>query len=157
MKKFNLGTGVNNQSGDDGKTVGNKLNQNFLEIILACFGQNLWDGSDERLIDMSLLKTTTKKSLLEAINELSEKGVKKILLGDLIMGESVEYDLPENSLLMAIDFSGSGYLKTGSNSGKEDYGSIQGEGVLNFGFLKIPKIWLEADSDGSVEIIVFKK
>lgn len=157
MKKFNLGTGVNNQSGDDGKTVGNKLNENFQEMLLACFGQDLWDGSEERLIDMSLLKTTIKKSLLEAINELSEKGMKKVNVLTLIGGVSVEYFLPDNSLLMAIDVSGSGYLKIGSNSGLEDYGSIQGEGVLNFGFLKVGKVWLEADSDSSVEIIVFKK
>jgi hypothetical protein len=157
MKKFNLGTGSNNQTGDDGKTVGLKLNSNFQELFLAAFGQDLWSVDDEKLIDLSLLETVVKTSLLHAVNEVNKKGLKVAKKINLVANTPVEYVMQSDSYLMAVDFSGTGILKIGSSSGLEDYGDLEGNGVLSFSFLKASSIWLEASSLGVVDIIVFNK
>lgn len=70
MKKFDLGTGNNTKTGDDGQAVGNKLNENFAELVKAIFGQNIWQNSDQENLNLSVLQTADKGSLIQAINWL---------------------------------------------------------------------------------------
>lgn len=72
MEKINLGNGTQG-SGDDGFTGAGKINDNYVALVAAAFGQTLWDSADTETIDLSGLQTNNKTSLLAAINEVNAR------------------------------------------------------------------------------------
>ena len=68
MKKIDITAG--STSGDSGPIAGEKLNDNFKEIVRAAFGSVIWDGNVDEALSLAALPTNNKSSLFAAIAEV---------------------------------------------------------------------------------------
>jgi hypothetical protein len=71
MKKIDITAG--STSGDNGPIAGEKLNDNFKELVLAAFGSDIWDGNVDEAVSLASLPTNNKSSLFAAISEVYAK------------------------------------------------------------------------------------
>ena len=72
MDEIDLGTGVA-ESGDTGRAGGDKINKNFIALVQALMGVEIWSSGTSEDIDLNVLTTTDKTSIKAAINELVER------------------------------------------------------------------------------------
>ncbi len=103
--------------------------------------------------EQNILTNTNDINLLREGLALGLRDLEEITLET---GVSQEFVLPENSMLLALDASGTGHVKVGSASGLDDYADGQSPTVLNFGFFKTTSVWLQADTAVVVRPIIFQ-
>jgi hypothetical protein len=71
MKKIDITAGSN--AGDNGPIAGEKLNDNFKELVQAAFGSDIWNGTVDEAVSLAALPTNNKSSLFAAIAEVYAK------------------------------------------------------------------------------------
>lgn len=70
MKKINIGTLGATGSGDGGRTGGDKVNDNFIELASKILGNDIWSNNTDESLALTALNTTDKANLINAINEV---------------------------------------------------------------------------------------
>ena len=70
MKKINIGTLGAAGSGDGGRTGGDKVNDNFIELASKILGNDIWSNNTDESLTLTALNTTDKANLINAINEV---------------------------------------------------------------------------------------
>ena len=73
MDKINIGSEPNTDTGDTLRAGGQKINENFKQLVAAVNGGSLWDAATSEEISLAYLQTQNKTHIVAAINEVLSK------------------------------------------------------------------------------------
>ncbi len=101
-----------------------------------------------------------EKEVVRLIENIPRTGIQHSLKIDLKANVPTAFDLPENAYFYGLELLESGTISIGTNEeNPNDLGEVNFEEtpILEIGLTKISRVWVSADTDTSVEPIIYVK
>ncbi len=102
-----------------------------------------------------VIMTEEERKIIQNFKNYLGKGLLSDTVITLEPNKSVQYVLPQNSKLFAIELKADCLLKIGRENGADDLGEIDSKGVLELGFLD-GEIWLTSDKEVGLTPIIYR-